>query len=39
MWYSRIEDYYKKGYYTKEQVYVFVPSFITKEQADKIVGA
>lgn len=37
MWHDRIRDYYKKGYYTKEQVKVFVPHYISQEECESIV--
>lgn len=38
MWYERIKSYYEKGYYTKEQVQLFIPKFITQLQYEDIIS-
>lgn len=39
MWYDRIKSFYKKGYYTRKQVQLLVPKFISQEEADEILKA
>lgn len=39
MWCDRIKDFYEKGYYTREQVQLFVPKFISQKEADEILKA
>ena len=36
-WFVRINDYYKKGYYTEEQVKIFVSKYITQEECNEII--
>lgn len=37
-WGKRIQSFYEKGYYTKEEVQIFVPKFITQEECNIILG-
>ena len=35
-WYVRINTFYKKGYYTDDDVITFVPHYISEEECYKI---
>lgn len=38
MWFEQIKSYYKRGFYTTEQLKVFVPKFISEVEYKTITG-